>query len=63
MKHMSLYLDLFILLDTVRIVLTGGVADDPVRRDSRTEAVSEWNRLKLEHENGAGDFSSAIMQG
>jgi len=46
MKHMSLFLDLFILLDTVRIVLCGGVAQDPSRRTSRLEAVLEWERLK-----------------
>jgi len=50
MKHMSLYLDLFILLDTVRIVLCGGVADDPSRRTSRNAAVMEWEQLRHEDE-------------
>ena len=48
LKHMSLHLDVFILLDTVRIVLCGGVSDDPSRRSLRTEAVMEWERLRVE---------------
>ena len=46
MKHMSLHLDMFILLDTVRIVLCGGVSDDPSRRTSRMQAVLEWKTLQ-----------------
>ena len=49
MKHMSLFLDLFILLDTVRIVLCGGVQEDPSKRTTRVKAVMEWERLKTEH--------------
>ncbi|MEI6352198.1 MAG: exopolysaccharide biosynthesis polyprenyl glycosylphosphotransferase [Verrucomicrobiota bacterium] len=48
LKHMSVFLDVFILLDTVRIVLRGGVQDDPSRRTLRTAAVLEWERLKDE---------------
>jgi lipopolysaccharide/colanic/teichoic acid biosynthesis glycosyltransferase len=37
MKHMGLFLDVFILLDTIRIILTGGirhnrVAPHPIRK-------------------------------
>ena len=59
MKHMSLYLDIFILLDTVRIILSGGVADDPSRRTSRCEAVLEWERLKVEEAETSEDLSVA----
>jgi lipopolysaccharide/colanic/teichoic acid biosynthesis glycosyltransferase len=41
MKHMSLFLDLFILLDTVRIVLTGGIKDRGARPDYRSAAESD----------------------
>lgn len=45
MKHMSWFLDVFILLDTIRIVLTGGVRD--VRKSlSHSEAMREWERLR-----------------
>ena len=44
MKHMSLFLDAFILLDTVRIVLVGGTAP-AVRTASETETLQEWVRL------------------
>ena len=44
MKHMSLFLDVFILLDTVRIVLTGGAAP-AARSPSETETLQEWVRL------------------
>ena len=50
MKHMSLFMDIFILLDTVRIVLCGGVTDDASRRNLRNAAVMEWERLKLAEE-------------
>ena len=39
MKHMSLFLDLFILLDTVRIVLRGGMKGDAKDRLPRYEAI------------------------
>ena len=44
MKHMSLFLDVFILLDTVRIVLTGGAAP-ATRTVTQTETLQEWVRL------------------
>ncbi len=44
MKHMSLFLDTFILLDTVRIVLVGGAAP-AVRSVTETETLQEWVRL------------------
>ncbi len=44
MKHMSLFLDVFILLDTVRIVLIGGAA--PAARSAvQAETLREWVRL------------------
>lgn len=39
MKHMSLFLDLFILLDTVRIVVRGGMKGDAKDRLPRYEAI------------------------
>ncbi len=45
MKHMSLFLDVFILLDTVRIVLLGG-ASPTVRSSAEAETLQEWVRLK-----------------
>lgn len=45
MKHMSWFLDVFILLDTVRIVLTGGVRE-VTRTLAHSEAMREWERLK-----------------
>jgi exopolysaccharide biosynthesis polyprenyl glycosylphosphotransferase len=45
MKHMSLFLDVFILLDTVRIVLTGGAA--PVARPlDKDQTLEKWEQLK-----------------
>ena len=44
MKHMSLFLDVFILLDTVRIVLTGGAAP-AARSVTETETLQEWVRM------------------
>jgi exopolysaccharide biosynthesis polyprenyl glycosylphosphotransferase len=41
MKHMSVFLDLFILLDTVRIVLRGGMETAPDRRLPRGDLVVE----------------------
>ena len=46
MKHMSLFLDVFILLDTVRIVLTGGAQATVARTSSPSENILEWERLK-----------------
>ena len=62
MKHMSLFLDVFILLDTVRIVLCGGVSEDPNRRTSRSEAVLEWERLRLEETEEREGLSVATGQ-
>ncbi|MDR3406704.1 MAG: exopolysaccharide biosynthesis polyprenyl glycosylphosphotransferase [Chthoniobacter sp.] len=45
MKHMSLFLDVFILLDTVRIVLSGG-AKPAARATTTEEMIQEWERLK-----------------
>lgn len=47
MKHMSLFLDVFILLDTVRIVLSGG-ATATVRVESEASTLQEWSRLRTE---------------
>jgi len=48
MKHMSLFLDVFILLDTVRIVLVGG-AKPAARSVMETETLQEWVRLNADH--------------
>jgi exopolysaccharide biosynthesis polyprenyl glycosylphosphotransferase len=45
MKHMSLFLDVFILLDTVRIVLLGGAAP-ATRALSETATLQEWVQAK-----------------
>ncbi len=45
MKHMSLFLDVFILLDTVRIVLTGGARARTVRSAADCATMEEWERL------------------
>ncbi len=42
MKNMSLFLDLFILLDTVRIVLCGGVNTSRARTPERTKAMQDF---------------------
>jgi len=42
MKNMSLFLDVFILLDTVRIVLCGGVGSAHVRIAERTKAMHDY---------------------
>lgn len=46
MKHMSLFLDLFILLDTVRTVLCGGATLRETRTAEPPEALQEWVRLR-----------------
>lgn len=46
MKNMSLFLDLFILLDTVRIVLRGGLDDASVKQTPHNAAIMEWGRLR-----------------
>lgn len=52
MKHMSLSLDLFILLDTIRIVLCGGASDARKEDTSRVGALQEWERIKAESSTG-----------
>ncbi len=48
MKHMSLFLDVFILLDTVRIVLLGGAT--AARRVSLgADEMQEWEGLKVKN--------------
>ncbi len=47
MKHMGWFLDVFILLDTVRIVLTGGVRN-VAKTLAHSDAMREWERLKDE---------------
>lgn len=47
MKHMSLFLDVFILLDTIRIVLCGG-AKAAARSVTHGQSLEEWQRLKGE---------------
>jgi len=42
MKHMSIFLDIFILLDTVRIVLCGGVGEEHEHSLLRHNAIHEW---------------------
>jgi exopolysaccharide biosynthesis polyprenyl glycosylphosphotransferase len=42
MKNMSLFLDVFILLDTVRIVLCGGVTGSTVRTAERSKAMQDF---------------------
>lgn len=51
MKHMSIILDLFILLDTVRIVLGGGVSAQMERNPTRGEAIREWELARFETES------------
>ncbi len=45
MKHMSVFLDIFILLDTVRIVLMGGATAVATRSAPATATMQEWERL------------------
>jgi exopolysaccharide biosynthesis polyprenyl glycosylphosphotransferase len=42
MKHMSIFLDIFILLDTVRIVLCGGVGSAQTSLVFQHEALRDW---------------------
>jgi lipopolysaccharide/colanic/teichoic acid biosynthesis glycosyltransferase len=43
MKNMSVFLDIFILLDTVRIVLCGGVNTSHSRTPERTKAMHDFH--------------------
>jgi exopolysaccharide biosynthesis polyprenyl glycosylphosphotransferase len=58
MKHMSWFLDVFILLDTVRIVLTGGVRQ-VAKPLAHMAAMPEWERLKA-HENSPAPAPGAL---
>jgi exopolysaccharide biosynthesis polyprenyl glycosylphosphotransferase len=42
MKNMSVFLDVFILLDTIRIVLCGGVNTSHARTPERTKAMADF---------------------
>ncbi len=46
MKHMSVFLDVFILLDTVRTILCGGASASKDRTTSNQDIILEWERLK-----------------
>ena len=46
LKHMSLFLDMFILLDTVRTVLFGGT-ESRIRK-VETTAMEKWQQLKTD---------------
>jgi len=46
MKHMSVFLDAFILLDTVRTILCGGARSMKERTASNNEIILEWERMK-----------------
>ena len=52
MKHMSLFLDVFILLDTVRTILTGG-AQPNARTVPAEGTIQEWERLKEQPDGAA----------
>jgi exopolysaccharide biosynthesis polyprenyl glycosylphosphotransferase len=51
MKHMSIFLDVFILLDTVRIVLRGGVGEEHEHSLSRHKAIHEWELARSRNES------------
>jgi len=47
MKHMSVFLDMFILFDTIRIVLAGGVSDTSKSiPQERVEAMQAWTKAR-----------------
>ena len=46
MKNMSLFLDLLILLDTVRIILRGGLDEASKKNGPHYAAILEWGRLR-----------------
>lgn len=61
MKHMSWFLDVFIMLDTVRIVLSGGVSKEYASKTlSHSGALPEWERLK-QTDSQSGKPDSAIV--
>lgn len=57
MKQMSVFLDVFILLDTVRIVLSGGAPETAKRTPSET--VLEWERMKAQQTTRVLDLETA----
>jgi exopolysaccharide biosynthesis polyprenyl glycosylphosphotransferase len=57
MKHMSILLDFFILLETVRTVLVGGVTD----HRSRVEAMEAWKDLVAADEAPTADSGSPAL--
>ncbi|MEI9896308.1 MAG: exopolysaccharide biosynthesis polyprenyl glycosylphosphotransferase [Chthoniobacter sp.] len=52
MKHMSLFLDTFILLDTIRIILSGGVAQ-VAPAAAPEQNLANWKQLKADSETEA----------
>lgn len=52
MKHMSVFLDAFIVLDTVRTVICGGAPETRQRPTAAPENIMEWERLKAAHHAG-----------
>ena len=59
MKHMSVFLDFFILLDTIRIVVLGGAPKAPGRKlvsfSETVRTAMEEERLRLEEGAADGD--------
>jgi len=55
MKNMSVFLDVFILLDTVRIVLCGGVNTSGSQNPARSKAMDEFR-----HSTSAPDASASV---
>ena len=51
MKHMSIFLDIFILLDTVRIILCGGATEKHRHHPSRHKAIQDWELARSENES------------
>lgn len=56
MKHMSVFLDVFILLDTVRTILGGGARVAAKRTSLQSETILEWERLKAKEASSVGEF-------
>ena len=50
MKHMSIFLDIFILMDTVRIVLSAGAPNEQEQSASRHKAIQEWELARSGNE-------------
>ncbi len=56
-KHMSLLLDFFVLLETIRTVLTGGVRP----KDAHTLAMHQWRALDGTFEHPLKDTSHSLL--